>query len=314
MKMKTKKEKKINVSLERGFRALGTDIHIQIVINDIEDERKASENIARLEKLYKEKERILSRFDSHSEISLLNNNLGKFIDSSEDIIYLAKKSLEYYKKSDGLFDPRILETLEEVGYKKDFKENAFDEEIKKIKKNNQLRDLSEDFKIDDDKVSFSKKMDFAGIAKGYITDKAVEFLRGRGWKNFLIDSGGDIFASGVNREGEIWGISLEGSEDENEVLVNIMDKGIATSGITRKTWNIKDGRVHHIINPKENNNFKFDLKSVTVIADKTEEADVMAKVLFLMGSDEGMKYSNKKGIRSAFLLENGELMLSKNFK
>ena len=53
-------------------------------------------------------------------------------------------------------------------------------------------------------------MDFSGIAKGYITDEAAAYSKKRGWKNFLVDSGGDIYAAGQNHRRERWRIAIEG--------------------------------------------------------------------------------------------------------
>jgi len=236
--------------------------------------------------------------------------LGVFQEGSDDIIYLAKKSLDYYLKSDKFFDPRILERLDGMGYRKNFKENVFDAKdgfLTEIFK----KDLAQDLIISGGKVKFLRKIDFSGIAKGYITDKVAEFLFSRGWRNFLVDSGGDMHASGLNKRGEKWGIALEESENENEIIAEISNEGIATSGNTRKYWEIDGKKFHHLINPKNVDEFSFDLKSVTVIAGTTQEADVMAKVLFLMGLEKGLKFSNENGIKSIFLKNNKKIIKSK---
>lgn len=297
--------------LERRFKALGTDIYIGIVISG-SDEERAVRDMEGAEKIYREKEKILSRFDKNSELSRLNKEKGIFVWASQDVLRLAEKSLKYYSETDGLFDPRVVTVLENMGYREDFKKNTFDEEY--FEGETLTHDLNKDLKIDGEKVFFGKRMDFAGLAKGYVTDKVAEFLRNEGWKDFLVDSGGDMFASGLNDIGEKWGISLENYKEGNEVLVRISDEGIATSGMTRKNWKIGGKKVHHLINPKNISNFGFDIKSVTVLDKNTERADVTAKTLFLMGAEKGIKFSNKKNIRSAFLLKDNNIIFSDNFK
>ncbi|KKP68458.1 MAG: thiamin biosynthesis lipoprotein ApbE [Candidatus Moranbacteria bacterium GW2011_GWE1_35_17] len=294
---------------EENFKALGTDIYIGIIAPK-EEAQKVLATFAEVKNIYKRKELIFSRFNLGSELSKLNNNLGVFQEGSDDIIYLAQESLDYYLKSDKFFDPRILEGLEGIGYRKNFKENVFDTkdgfstEIFK-------KDLAQDLIISGGKVKFLRKIDFSGIAKGYITDKVAEFLFSRGWRSFLVDSGGDMHASGLNKRGEKWGIALEESENENEIATEISNEGIATSGNTRKYWEIDGKKFHHLINPKNVDEFSFDLKSVTVIAGTTQEADVMAKVLFLMGLEKGLKFSNENGIKSIFLKNNKKIIKSK---
>ncbi|EKE20694.1 MAG: hypothetical protein ACD_7C00503G0012 [uncultured bacterium] len=294
---------------EENFKALGTDIYIGIIAPKEETE-KILATFAEVKNIYKRKELTFSRFNPRSELSKLNNNLGVFQEGSDDIIYLAKKSLDYYLKSDKFFDPRILERLDGMGYRKNFKENVFDAKdgfLTEIFK----KDLAQDLIISGGKVKFLRKIDFSGIAKGYITDKVAEFLFSRGWRNFLVDSGGDMHASGLNKRGEKWGIALEESENENEIIAEISNEGIATSGNTRKYWEIDGKKFHHLINPKNVDEFSFDLKSVTVIAGTTQEADVMAKVLFLMGLEKGLKFSDENRIKSIFLKNDKKIIKSK---
>ena len=156
-------------------------------------------------------------------------------------------------------------------------------------------------------------MDFSGIAKGYITDKITEFLSRQGWENFLVDSGGDIYAKGFDEQKEKWKIGLEGFPEE-KIILRLSGEAVATSGITRKKWESNGKKFHHLINPHNFKRFDFDLKSVTVIQKNTIDADVWAKVLFLQGKEEGIKLSDRKKIQSLFLDCKGNLYLSQAAK
>ncbi len=293
---------------EKEFKALGTDVYIGIVAFKNED-KKVYLSFKKAENICREKELIWSRFNLESELSKINNNLGISHTASEDMVYLAKKSLDYYLKSKKIFDPRILEGLEKIGYKRTFLDNDFnvkDEFSNKIFS----KDLAEDIIIEGNQIKFYRKMDFSGIAKGYIADNIVDNLRLAGWNNFLVDLGGDIYASGLNKKGEQWGIAIEESDDEDKIIAEISNEGIATSGNTRKHWEINGKKFHHLINPQDVDNFSFDLKSVTAIADTTEEADVLAKILFLMGLERGLNFANENKIRSIFLKDTKELIKS----
>ena len=241
---------------EKQWRALGTDIYIQIVDDGFEM-AEIQGVFLELEKLYARQEKIFSRFDSQSELSGINSQLGEFVEASSDMVYLAKKSLEYFKESSGIFDPRILRALELIGYEKSFSENSFSSDIEYIEKLGD--DLSQDLVIDGDRLKFLQRMDFSGIAKGYITDRAADFLQKKGFRNFLVDSGGDMFAAGKNNLGGDWGISLEGAMDENEIVAKISDEAIATSGSVRRNWKIGEKSFHHLIHPHNLNDFSFEL-------------------------------------------------------
>jgi thiamine biosynthesis lipoprotein len=191
-----------------------------------------------------------------------------------------------------------LEILEKIGYEKDFYSADF--RSKKIEDNfsEKFGNLKNDLEIKNSEVLFRKRMDFSGIAKGYITDKVSEFLRNKGYENFLLDSGGDMQASGKNEEGLDWEIALEGFL-ENKFSLKVFNNG---------------KKFHHLINPKNPENFSFELKSATVIADTTEKADVFAKVLFLMGKEKGMEFAKENNISVIFLDYRGNIFVSKEAK
>ncbi|MDP1845200.1 MAG: FAD:protein FMN transferase [Candidatus Moranbacteria bacterium] len=286
--------------VKSNFRALGTDINVCIVINDEAERKKAKKDIEEIENIYRAKQKIFCRFSAESELSRLNQNSGVFQKASPDILYLAGRALHYNEISGGLYDPRIIGVLEKIGYGLDFQKTDFrkldlPEKFSKIE-----GDLSRDLGVSGDTILFKKRMDFSGIAKGYITDCAAEFLKKRGWKNFLIDSGGDMRIVGKNKDGADWKISIEGVPEE-KLMLEITDRGIATSGISRKKWEIKGKKFHHLVNPKNPNHFSYELRTVSVISEKTEYADGRAKVLMLMGKERGLEFAKKNKTAAIFL-------------
>lgn len=292
------------------FKALGTSILILIIGKNNAEIKKANESLKIIRALYREKEKIFSRFDKESELNFLNKQCGTFQKTSEDMLAVIRKSLEYHIQSQRFFDPRIIEVLENIGYKNNFPENDF---AATDIKNKIFTPLAEDLEIKGQLVKFNHRLDFSGIAKGYITDKIVEFLSQQGFKNFLVDSGGDIYARGLDEKKEKWKVGLEGFPEE-KILIKISDEAVATSGITRKKWESGGQKFHHLINPLNWKKFDFDLKSVTVIMENTADADVWAKALFLMGKENGLKFSNRKKIRILFLDRKGNLYLSQAAK
>lgn len=299
--------------IHSGFRALGTEINIQIVVHKSGAEARAEGIIAGIKKLYREKQKIFDRFDPESEITRLNKNLGLFQDASANMAYLAERALYYYKISQGLYDPRIIEMLEKIGYDSDFRKKNFQKKEMPEKFRPFDKPLEKELQIKGKKLFFSRRMDFSGIAKGYITDEAAAYLRKGGWKNFLVDSGGDIYAAGENTDGGRWRIEIEGVPKE-KLILEISEQGVATSGISRKKWQIKGKKFHHLVNPQNPNEFSYETRSVSVIAKNTENADGRAKVLVLMGKDRGMEFARKNKIAAAFLDYKGNIFVSSKAK
>lgn len=292
---------------EKKFQALGTDIHLQV--SGIENDALSDE----VEDLYRKMEKIFSRFDPGSELSRLNGNLGKWMEVSEPMAEVLEKCLALYGKSSGIFDPRVIGFLEALGYGQDFRKNLFPAEKVPQELVPHGRDLSEDLQIKEDEVFFRERMDLSGIAKAYIADQAAGFLRKRGVENFLLDSGGDIMASGKDKTGNIWTVSLEGFSKERLIL-SLPDLAVATSGTSRRKWEAKGEMVHHLIDPRNPGKFSFDLRSVTVFGKDVEEADFWAKLFFLLGKEEGKRRAEEEGAAALFLDRSGNLSITERAK
>lgn len=279
---------------------MGTEAYIEIVHRRNEHE-KANTSIRQAIDLCFSKIKIFNRFDSESELSKLNQNLGIFRNASPDMLAIALRSISYHQESDGLFDPRILPILEDIGYKTDFPPQSIPRNAPQIFFPASTTTLKRDLKIWGETIRLDTKMDFSGIAKGYILDKMAKSIKDDGWENFLVDSGGDIVVQGKNREGNPWRIDIE-NVPEGKLLLEISNKGIATSGITRRQWTSSEGKhYHHLIHPKHPYSFAFDLLSVTAISASAERADFLAKTLFLMGATDGLAAAEKHSIPAIFV-------------
>lgn len=288
--------------LRSTFRALGTQVDIQIVFGNEKQAKKAQKDIKKVEDIFFAKQKIFCRFDPKSELSKLNGNLGVWQKASPDMRYLAKRALFYNRESGGLYDPRIIETLEKIGYKSktvtSFKEKTLG--------SGRLKNISLDLKVKRGKVFFARRMDFSGIAKGYIIDQAVRFLGRKGWKNFFINVNGDAYAAGFDSKSKRWKFPIEGARDKKAVVC-ISNQAVATSGVIKRRWRYKGKKVHHLINPKNPSKFSFTLRSVLVIHKKVEWADGRAKVLVLLGKKKGLAVARRKKLRAIFVDKRGKL-------
>jgi thiamine biosynthesis lipoprotein len=296
-----------------NFRALGTDINIRIVFSNEAEKEKAQDDLEEAKNIFFSKEKIFSRFDFESELCGLNKNIGGWQKASPDILYLAGRALYYNDISGGLYDPRVIEVLEKIGYDKDFKAKDFSNTDSPPVFSVFKTKLSNNLKINGSKIFFARRTDFSGIAKGYIVDQAAEFLRKNDWKNFLVDAGGDMMISGLNSSGEKWRIAVEGVPEE-KLMLEISGKGIATSGISRKKWQIQGKKFHHLVNPKNPNHFSYELRTVSVIEKDTENADGRAKTLVLMGKEKGLEFAKKNKIAAIFLDYKGNIFITPEAK
>lgn len=301
--------------IKNNFRAMGTDISVEIIVDKADMVDSAEKDMQTVKNIFAKNEKIFSRFLPDSELSKINSNLGREIKVSREMFEVLKLCLEFNEVSWGYFDPRIIGNLEKIGYDRNFREMGEIREIGEISPEGISGRLEDDLILDSEKsiAIFKKRMDTTGIVKGYTVDEAADFLKREGWQNFLIDAGGDMFVQGFNKEGEDWRIGIEGLEDE-KIMLKLHNQGIATSGISRKKWEAGGKKFHHLINPMDPENFSCDLKTVTVIKEKTVEADGRAKVLFLMGKEKGLEFANSHNLKALFLDYKNNVYLSEAMK
>ena len=152
-------------------------------------------------------------------------------------------------------------------------------------------------------------IDLGGIAKGYIVDKAVAYLRKLGISNSAINAGGDLFVM-RNPETEVWKIGIQHPRNQSSLFgsIEVKDRAVVTSGDYEQFF-IKDGtRIHHIIDPKTGLP-SYSSVSVTVIAPNTTIADALCTALFVMGHENGIKLVDRQDDVEALIIyeNNGEL-------
>ncbi|MEI7621171.1 MAG: FAD:protein FMN transferase [Candidatus Moraniibacteriota bacterium] len=299
--------------VSRQFEKFGTEIDFQIVVESQAQFLQAQKDLALAEEKCTEIEKIFSRFDQASELSKINTNLGVEFSVSPLFLEVAQLVLESYEKTNGYFDPRIIAELENTGYGQDF-EKISSVEISQNKKVVDFeKSLSEDLKIENDKIIFQVRMDFTGIVKGFAVDHVAEFLTKRDWQNFVVDCGGDMFFAGKDKENKPWYIDVEGIPAQN-LLLELQNCAIATSGIGKRKWEIAGQRFHHLINPKKIGQYSFDLKAVTVVAGQAWQADVWAKTIFVMGNERARQFTQANQLACALLDYRGGVWLSTEFK
>jgi FAD:protein FMN transferase len=128
-----------------------------------------------------------------------------------------------------------------------------------------------------------------GIGKGYAVDAAVRILRARGFRDFMIQAGGDLYVAGM-RGGRAWRVGIRdprGPPERFFAATEITDATFSTSGDYERSF-VKGGvRYHHILNPRTGQPARL-CRSVTIKAPDATLADGLSTGVFLLGPEEGM--------------------------
>jgi FAD:protein FMN transferase len=133
------------------------------------------------------------------------------------------------------------------------------------------------------------RLHLGGIGKGYAVGRAAAVLRRAGFRDFVIQAGGDLYAAGQNGE-RPWRLGINdprGPDGKTFANVDLSDATFSTSGDYARFF-IKDGiRYHHIIDLTTGQPAR-GCRSVTIVADSPTLADALSTGVFALGPVEGM--------------------------
>lgn len=126
-------------------------------------------------------------------------------------------------------------------------------------------------------IAHNGRYDPSGLVKGWAIQNAAAQLHDKGLRNFYIEAGGDIYASGKNAQDKPWIIGIRNPFNTAEIIkvVQASDQGVATSGTYV--------RGEHIYNPHEKHQQPSQVHSLTVVAPTIYDADRFATAAFAMG-------------------------------
>lgn len=261
----------------------------------------------------------MNPFDPQSEISKFNDHHSiKSFSISDEFYNLTRIAKEIYQKSEGAFDPTIAPLINYYGFgtTRDKSKIVSQTKIDSIKK-----------QIGFDKIEISKRtlikkntnlqLNLSAIAKGYGVDEVVRVLLDIGYKNFIVEIGGEVFAKGT-KNNKKWELGIDVPETNNypgekiQSAFKIENKGVATSGDYRNFYTQNGKRISHLINPKTGKPISHNLASVTIIAENCTYADAIATASIVLGEKKGFKFvENIPNVEGYFIFRNGEEFLVK---
>ncbi|MFT5434395.1 MAG: thiamine biosynthesis lipoprotein [Myxococcota bacterium] len=139
----------------------------------------------------------------------------------------------------------------------------------------------------------SMAVGLGGIAKGYAVDKAGQVLEAAGYRDFIVNAGGDLLAKGRNL-GDLWrvGIKHPRATDRPLAILPVSGYAIATSGDYERFFEHEGIRYHHILDPKTGQPAR-GCQSVTILTKRAAMADALATGVFVMGPKAGLELINR---------------------
>lgn len=291
----------------------GTTYQVILADSDVQVSKKE------LDSILHNFDMILSTYVDSSLISKLNTAEKSFsgVDSFgyfEQVYFLSQ---DVYKRSEGAFDPSVFPLVAGWGFMKKMETPLSKKEVDSILQfvsfekgklhNIQFKAEKSATHITLEKKDPRFKLDFNAVAQGLSVDVLASFLREKGCENFYVEIGGEICVEGNNPSGGKWRIGIDSPDEKNDLkqqrtlenVIEIENKGLATSGNYRNFY-VKDGKKYaHTLNPKTGFPVEHSLLSATVIAPTCAEADAYATVFMVLGLEK----------TKAFLKKNNDLNL-----
>jgi thiamine biosynthesis lipoprotein len=259
----------------------------------------------------KEVNRQMSTYDPGSEISRFNNfDETTPFKVSKEFGAVVQKALQVYNSSDNAFDITVAPLINLWGF------GAQGHRITPPTKKEiatMLKNIGSEHLEYVDENSIKKKIpqleiDLGAIAKGYGVDVVAQVLQRNGFRNFMVEIGGEVYAQGEKAGGDLWRIGIDTPMlasmpgQELQAILILKDVAIATSGDYRNYFEYNGKIFSHTINPKTGNPVDHDLASVTVIAQNCMEADALATAVMVIGKDKGLKYIESMNKAEAYFI------------
>jgi len=245
---------------------------------------QVDEALSQVPAWFEEWEQCLSRFRPDSELAHLNADAGFWLPLSDTLWAVLAAAVEAARRSEGVVSPTLLDAVQAAGYTRDF---AAGPDTSAVPVPAPAPAAWMQIELDPShhavRMPDGMHIDLGGVAKGWAADEAARRLAAYG--PALVDAGGDIAVSGPMANGQPWPIGIENPLDADNSLgiLLLAGGGVATSGRDYRRWQADDGWRHHIIDPRSGRPAETVALTATAVAPSAREAEVAAKLLFILG-------------------------------
>lgn len=251
----------------------------------------------------------MSLYNPSSLISAINRNETVEVDRLFSDVFMVSERVS--EMTDGLFDITVGPLVRAWGFGPDAL-RSFDQSrrdslmefvgFRKVRLKNGVLEK------DDQRIW----IDMNAVAQGYSVDVISGLLEDFGIRNYLVEIGGEIRASGM-RGDRLWRVGVDRPEDANyspgvslAAVIELCDEALATSGNYRKFY-IEDGvKYSHTIDPTTGLPARNRLLSATIIAPDAATADAFATACMVAGPEKSIEMILKYEFLEGFLIYSGD--------
>lgn len=237
---------------------------------------------------------IISDYDTTSEISVIHRNMGKdtlpISPILMEILLIAQKA---YYQTKGAYNIAIGPLS--VVWRKARQSRVLPttQAIKSAQKNIRFENIYIDTL--QHKIFLPKfmRLDFGSLGKGFIAQKALDYLKTKGLDYAMVDAGGKIVSMAPNKY--FWRIGITQLREKNKTMqqtIHLSNQAVASSGDTYQFFIYKGHRYSHILNPFTGYGIETP-KNVTVIAHDGVTADWLSTACSVLNTQQALQLAAK---------------------
>jgi thiamine biosynthesis lipoprotein len=261
----------------------------------------------------KEINALMSTYDSESELSRFNQHQGDdWFAVSVETALVVKFALEVAESTGGAFDPTVGPLVNLWGFGPEGRRTRppSNDEIAATRKKIGYHAVE----VREQPPGLRKKrpdvhLDLSAVAKGFAVDEISELLANAGYKDSLVAIAGDIYARGRKPDGTPWQIGIEAPDAPDkapERKLRLSDAAVSTSGDWRNSFLYDGVRYSHVIDPRTGWPVRQLLASVTVVADRSMQADAWDTALLVLGIERGLEWCERNKVAAIFFVRQAD--------
>ena len=297
-------------------RTMGTTYSVKVVTGDLVSIEGVK---AKIDRRLEDINRSMSTYQKDSEISRFNrfNKVGQKFKISNDFFQVMKAGQKIHRLSNGAWDGTVNPLVDLWGFGRGGRQNKIPPKSEIVSLLSEIgfaniEVLSPGFLV---KKRAAVTVDLSSIAKGYGVDQVAALLRNLGFKNYLVEIGGEIFAAGHRQDSTSWRIGInrprvDAAFDAVYAVVALGNQGFATSGDYRNFFEVDGIRYSHVIDPRTGFPVSNGVVSVSIISGNCTMADGIATAVLVMGVKKGLEMIDRlDGVEGLIVVEhnNGKL-------
>lgn len=271
------------------FRALNTDI--QIAGTEVD-----------LAPWFEEVEATLSRFRPNSALQQLHALPERWVVVPPLLYEAIDRAREASARTEGAFDPTILDGLEAAGYRHSFEQGP--SPVAKPIPAGRWHEIQLAPEASAVRLPAGIRLDLGGIGKGLAVDHAMRLVPEA--PRLLINAGGDMRIRTAPGDPPCL-VDVEDPLDQNRIIATLaIQKGaVATSSTKGRAWG---QGLHHIIDPRTGRPSDSGVIGATVISGRAWRADLLAKAAIILGPQRGLELLQANNAPGLLVMANGHVI------